>query len=88
MVTGAVAFLVLKPRRSPEEIAKVLSQVETLAENAEKNPGGTPVATPLTEARQLVAKARHLFEAEDDSNRENLALAEDLLRQAEKLAPV
>ncbi len=51
----------------------------------------SPAAGTATEAdssaRQLVAKARHLFEDEDDSNRENLHLAEDLLEQAEKTAP-
>jgi len=41
----------------------------------------------LSEARQLVAKARQLFEKEDDSNRENLLLAEELLRRAEGLDP-
>lgn len=39
-------------------------------------------------ARELVAKARHLFAEQGDSNRESLLLAEDLLRQAEKLDPV
>ena len=42
---------------------------------------------PLSEARQLAAKARHLFEQEDDSNRENLLLADELLTRAEGLDP-
>ena len=49
--------------------------------------GSAALSTPLSPARELVAKARHLFEEEDDSNRGNFLLAEDLLLQAEKLDP-
>jgi TolB-like protein/predicted Zn-dependent protease len=44
-------------------------------------------AKPLTEAQQLVAKAREIFEEGDEVNRETYVLAEELLIKAEKLDP-
>jgi tetratricopeptide (TPR) repeat protein len=49
---------------------------------AEATPASKPAATPLSEARQLVARARGLFEVLD-ATRDDFKLAEDLLAQAE-----
>jgi tetratricopeptide (TPR) repeat protein len=49
---------------------------------AEATPASNPPATPPSEARQLVARARGLFEVLD-ATRDDFTLAEDLLVQAE-----
>ncbi len=45
------------------------------------------LAGPLTEAQKLVAKARVILDEGDEINRENYALAEELLKKAEILDP-
>jgi tetratricopeptide (TPR) repeat protein len=81
LVAGVVAYLVFRPRRSPEEIAKLLVQVQTMAGSA-----GAKSAAPVSEARQLVAKARPMFETLD-SNRDDFKLAGELLEQAKAKDP-
>jgi len=87
---GALVYIALRPRRSPEEIAKMLSIAQTVAERADRTQGATsplPAAAPLSEARQLVQKARALFEAPDVTNRENMLLAEQICDKAVALDP-
>ena len=74
------AYFIFKPRRSPEEIAKIIADARALAATANK-----PVAAPLSEARKLVAQAYELFDEGDEANPENLFLAEDLLKKAQAL---
>ena len=50
-------------------------------------PWNSSAAAPLTEAQQLVAKARAIWEAGDELNRETYGLAEELLLKAQKLDP-
>jgi len=42
LVGGAVAYLIFKPRRSPEEIARIIAQAEALAEKATPKPTEAP----------------------------------------------
>ncbi len=90
VVAAAVLYLALRPRRSPEEIAKLLSIAQTVAERAEQAQGATGPpsgAAPLSEARQLVLKARALFETPEVTNRENMLLAEQICDKAVALDP-
>jgi Tfp pilus assembly protein PilF len=90
MFVGAVLYLTFRPRRSPEEIAKLLSIAQTVADRADQTQGvaGPPTAAaPLSEARQLVLKARALFEGTDVTNRENMLLAEQICDKAVALDP-
>lgn len=90
VVAGVTLFVLFRPRRSPEEIAKLLSIAQAVAERADKTSGEVappPAAAPLSEARQLVLKARALFEAPEVTNRENFLLAEQLCDKAVALDP-
>jgi tetratricopeptide (TPR) repeat protein len=90
IVAGAIVYVALRPRRSPEEIAKLLSIAQGVAERADQAQGATsapPAAAPLSEARQLVQKARALFEAPEVTNRENMLLAEQICDKAVVLDP-
>ena len=51
------------------------------------SPAVAAPAAPLTEAQQLVAKARKIFDEGDDMSRETYALAEEFLTKAETLDP-
>jgi TolB-like protein/Tfp pilus assembly protein PilF len=77
------AYFIFKPRRSPEEVAKLLSQAQTIAANATK----ATVDAPQTEAQKLVTQARQIYESGDELNRENLFFAEDLVKRAQSLDP-
>ncbi len=77
LVAGFVAFEVFKPRRSPEEIAKIVAGAQALGEQAASK-------APLSEARQLAAKARVLFDA-IDSTADDYAAAEALVKRALEL---
>jgi len=86
-----VLYLLFKPRRSPEEIAKLLSTVQAIAETAAaksaaetKPAAATPAA--LSPARQLVERARPLIYG-NNSLRADFDTATDLLEQASKLDP-
>ena len=89
LLLGAVLYLALKPRRSPEEIAKIISDAQKLA--AAVTPPA-PAAPPLglsngvSDARHLVTKTHALFEALD-TTRDDYKLAEELLAQAKSAAP-
>jgi tetratricopeptide (TPR) repeat protein len=90
IVAAAILYVALRPRRSPEEIAKLLSIAQTVAERADQTQGAAsppPAAAPLSEARQLVRKARALFEAPEVTNRENMLLAEQICDKAVALDP-
>jgi TolB-like protein/Flp pilus assembly protein TadD len=80
VVVAVPAYLIFRPRRSPEEIAKVLAQVETVVADATKAP-----AAP-SEAEQLVKQARDLI-YDPDSARNEFGLAENMLKRATELAP-
>ena len=80
VVVAVPAYLILKPRRSPEEIAKVMAQVQTVVADA------TKVSTAPSETEQLVKQARDLI-YDPDSARNEFGLAENLLKRATDLAP-
>jgi TolB-like protein len=73
-VIAVAALLIFRPKSEPA------AQVASHQPTAEKS-------APLTEAQQLVAKARAIWEAGDELNRETYVLAEELLLKAEKLDP-
>jgi TolB-like protein/Flp pilus assembly protein TadD len=54
-------------------------------EPAPKPAPAAVAAAPISEAQRLVAKAREILEQGDELNRENYALAEELLKRAESL---
>jgi len=82
LVAAFVAYFIFKPRRSPEEVAKLLDQAQTIAAKAQQMSGTTaPVSAPRSEARQLAEKARNLFDALDGT-RDDFKLAEELIAQA------
>ncbi len=89
LIAGLVAYLVLKPRRSPEEIAKLLSQVQTITEQVSKTTGETRPASNLaiSEARQLAASARAMSLDKYDSTPEDYAAAEVMVKRALELDP-
>jgi hypothetical protein len=88
LVAGGVAFCVLKPRRSPEEIAKLLSTAQSIAESAGvKSAAETrPAAAPPTEARQLVQRAQAI-DGRSDKTSEMLGAADELYTRALTLDP-
>lgn len=83
VIAALAALLILKSRRSPEEIAKVVADAQKLA--AAITPPA-PAASSVSDARQLVGKAHALFEALD-SVRDDYKLAEELIAQAKSAAP-
>ncbi len=82
-----VLYLMLRPRRSPEEIAKLLATAHAIAEKAAANsaaetrPATAPVLSP---ARQLSARALALV-VEPNPSRETLESAGQLIEQAKAL---
>ncbi len=84
VIAAVPAYLIFKPRRSPEEIAKILSDAQAIAANATK----VSITAPLSEAQKLVAQARKIYEDGDELNRDNLYLAEELVQRATALDPV
>ncbi len=81
LLVAAVAFFALRPRRSPEEIAKLLASAQTAAANAIAKSVSTS-SVPLSDAQKLVAQARQIYENGDELDRENLFLADDLVKRA------
>ena len=79
-VTGLVAYLVLKPRRSPEEIAKLVTGAQDLGETM-----AAKSTAPVAEADQLVTRAYAQIERMNYTS-DNLAAAEDLTRHATEVA--
>jgi TolB-like protein/Tfp pilus assembly protein PilF len=85
LLVAVAAFLALRPRRSPEEIAKLLASAPTIAADTAAKPAAALPA--LTEAQKLVEQARHVLETSDELNRENLYLVEDLAKRSLALEP-
>ena len=83
VLAGLIAIIEFRPRRSPEEIARLVSMAQSIAEKADSNAstGPSAAATPQSDARQLVQRAHDLFETLD-ANRNDFALASDLLKRA------
>ena len=69
-VAAIVSFVLL--RQKPDTVAGT-------------RPSTAESSAPLTEARQLVTKARRILDEGDEVNRETYALAEELLKKAEAL---
>ncbi len=87
-VLAVVAFFTLRPRRSPEEIAKQVENAQTFAANAAaRSVPAAPPPAPPTKAQQLVAQARALYEPWDFASADDFKLAEQLLKQATELEP-
>ena len=83
LVALAVAYVAFKPRHSPEEVARVLTEAQKLA----SPPTAAPSApASSSEARQLVAKAYGLLRGLE-ATREDFALAEEYGQRALKLDP-
>ncbi len=76
IIALGAAYFIFKPRRSPDEIARIPADAQSVAANATKAP-----AAPLSEARKLTGQAQALI---DDPNftRENYQLADELCRRA------
>jgi TolB-like protein/Tfp pilus assembly protein PilF len=85
LVVGLVAYLALKPRRSPQEIAQLIAQAQGLAE-AEVAKSTAAANVPLSEARQLAKRARVMQDGPVKTS-EILAAAEELYRRALTLDP-
>ncbi len=83
LVLGAILYVALKPRRTPEEIAKIVGEAQKLA--AAVTPPAS-AAPPVSEARQLTVKARTLLQGLD-ATREDFALADEYCQRALKLDP-
>jgi TolB-like protein/tetratricopeptide (TPR) repeat protein len=66
LVAGAVAYLVLKPRRSPEEIAKIITEAQALAEKtaARAMSATKPAASPAPSS-PAVSASKPLSELAD-----------------------
>jgi TolB-like protein/Tfp pilus assembly protein PilF len=86
LVVALPAYCIFKPRRSPEEVARLIAQAQALGINAAN--AAKPVETPAapSEAGQLVKQARDLI-YDPDSARNEFGLAENLLKRATELAP-
>ncbi|MDO8543813.1 MAG: TIR domain-containing protein [Opitutaceae bacterium] len=79
------AFFAIRPHRSPAEIARLLATAETVAARAAAK--SALAAAPLSEARQLAARARAMSLDKYDSTAEDFAAAEGLLKRALQLDP-
>ena len=78
------AYLIIKPRRSPEEVAKLLSMAQTVVDHATAKPAA-PTAPP-SEARQLVQQALALLRGANVV-RADLETAGQLFEKARTLDP-
>ena len=96
VVVALIAFIVLRPRRSPEEIAQLVAKAQALAANAAaKSAPATPASprlapaptAPVSPAREWVAKARALYEPWDFATPEDFKQAEQFLKRAIDLDP-
>jgi len=81
LVAGFVAFETLKPRRSPEELAKLIGQARALGEQAAR-----PATPAATEAKQLLAQAWEQLNR-TDLYRGELEIADGLCQRAAGLEP-
>ena len=79
LVAIIAACLVFKPRRSPEEIAKIVADAQKLATAV--TPPAPAIAPRQSEARQIAEKARAMFDSLDGT-RDDYKLAEELIAQA------
>ena len=91
LVAVVVAYLIFKPRRGPEEIAKIVADAQKLAAAvtppaASASPPALSLPSGVSEARQLVAKAYVLLRGLE-ATREDFALAEEYCQRALKLDP-
>jgi tetratricopeptide (TPR) repeat protein len=93
VVALPILYLIFRPRRSPEEIAKILASVQVMAAQAAKatEPAATPPAppvsppAPLSEARQLAVRARAMSLDKYNSTADDYAAAEGLIKRALEL---
>ena len=83
IIVGVVAYEIFKPRRSPEEVMKVIAAAQALADTTAAKSGteAKPAASP---ARQLADRALVLALVPDPS-RETLESAGQLIDQAKAL---
>lgn len=83
VIAVLIAIIELRPRRSPEEIARLVSMAQSIAEKSDSagSAGPPAAATPQSDARQLAQRAHDLFGALD-ADRNDFALASDLLKKA------
>jgi len=91
LVAAVVAFVALRPRRGPEDVAKLVAPPQTTAANSAAKPSANSIAdtaasTPLSEAQKLTLKARALIDDDLMAARENFRLAEELCQRAVALA--
>ncbi len=84
LLVAIVAYLALRPRRSPEEIAKLITSAETSSATAATK--STAATAPLTEARKLVAKVWELLN-QPGMARAELDTADLLCKRAASLDP-
>jgi len=82
LVIGSALFFALRPRRSPEEIAKLVAVAQTIAADGTAKPPPAAAPAPESEARRLIAKARAMSLDKYDSSIDDYAAAEGLLKQA------
>ncbi len=75
------------PRSWSRPLAVAIGVAVAFVPFAVWQPWKKTAAPPLTEAQQLVVKAREIWEQGDEINRETYALTEELLLKAEKLDP-
>ncbi len=95
LVLALIAYLALRPRRTPEEIAQLVAKAQALTANAAaKSAPATPAAaTPppvsvaASPSHEWVAKARALYEPWDFASADDFKLAERLLKEATDLEP-
>ena len=89
LVVALPAYCVFKPRRSPEEITKMIAEAQALAQNAtpkavaETKPATAPAPSV---AAQLTDRARALT-TKPGFTRDDLGLADDFARQAIEADP-
>ncbi len=80
LLLAAVAYLIFKPRRSPEEIAKIVADAQAMGNAAAAKP-----ASVASDADPFVARAYAQI-GRMNYTRDNLAAAEDLTRRATEAA--
>ncbi len=86
LLIAVAAYIALRPHRSPDEIAKLLANVQTAAANAAAK-SAPAAAAPLTEARKLERQARALIDDDPLAVQENFKIAYELCERATALSP-
>ena len=84
LIGAVAAYLIFKPRRSPEEVAKLLSMAQTVVDHATAKPAAP--AAPPSEARQLVQQALTMLRG-NNVVREDLETAVQFFEKARALDP-